>query len=376
MKENFQFQTSTDAIALNKGITFEGGSFVEQYGIKILNLRGTWKAMGRQYGHFAAKYIRDVYHNFMLPKIAEKSDAEAKVVDIAEKLYQTLPYRFKMLFAGAVETSGLSLEELKMANVVEYAAPEYNCSAMAAWGDYTGGELVYGRNYDGPFHQLCNDLLVTVYHPNDGSLAVATIGYAGEIYVVNGINEKGLFVELNNGMPSAGSEILYDRLSGTTELMRMLFDADTIDYVDAFFRTTKGFASFIIGVADSKEARSYEWCAEGMRRGDGATPDGLMVMTNHYLNESWTYPIPNDEQCWLSQTRRCNLLSQAEQHKGTINVKLMQQLMGTFIEEGGPRHELTVYQLVFVPQSMKLWIRITNLTDWQCVDLRRLMIND
>lgn len=370
MKENLQLQSSAEVISNMEGMMFEGGSFVEHAGIKVLNLRGSWKAMGRQYGYFAANYIRDVYQNFMQPKFKEKPGSETRVAEIAEKLYKTCPYRFKQLFAGAAETSGLTLEELKMANVVEYAAEEYNCSAMAVWHDYAAGELIYGRNYDGPFQSLCHDLLITVYHPEDGALAVATIGYAGEIYVVNGINEKGFFVELNNGMPSAGTEILYERLSGTTELMSMLFDADSMDYVDAFFQTMKGFASFIIGVSDGQEARSYEWCAQGMQRGDVSTPDGLMVMTNHYVSENWPFTQPDDGASWISQTRRKNLLARAEQHKGTIDVKTMQQIMGTSIEEGGPKHELTVYQLVFAPQRMTLWMKISHLTDWQCVDLK------
>ncbi len=64
-----------------------------------------------------------------------------------------------------------------------------------AWGDYAEDKLIIGRNYDysEAFALLKDDVFVTVYHPSDGALATATIGYAGEIYAVNDLNEKGVF---------------------------------------------------------------------------------------------------------------------------------------------------------------------------------------
>lgn len=64
-----------------------------------------------------------------------------------------------------------------------------------AWGDYAEDKLIIGRNYDysEAFALLKDDVFVTVYHLSDGALATATIGYAGEIYAVNDLNEKGVF---------------------------------------------------------------------------------------------------------------------------------------------------------------------------------------
>ena len=181
---------------------------------------------------------------------------------------------------------------------------------------------------------------------------------AGELYAVNAINAKGLMVELNNGMPSAGQDILFERFAGTTELLKMMFEADTIDYIDAFFQTEKSFAAFIIGVADKDESRAYEWCIDGCHRAENVTPDGLMAFTNHYLSPEWQYAQPADDSSWNSLTRRKNLLAMASEHKGRIDAAAMCRIMETPIGQGGPLHEHTRYQMVFEPAAMKLMVRI------------------
>lgn len=353
---------------------FEGGRMVFRNGIRILDLRGSWKEMGRQYGYLATDQLHDVYEQYMLPNIEADSSRAPFVYEVAEKLYRYYPSRLKQLMEGMAETSGLTLAQLKIVNVVEFSAAVFNCSAMAAWNQYAADGLVYGRNYDAPgFQSLCNDILVVVYHPSDGSLAMATIGYAGEIYAVNGINEKGLFLELNNGMPSAGTEILYDRLASTTELMTMLLDADSLDYMDAFFRTVKGFASYTIGVADAHEARSYEWCAKGTACAKPTDPSGLMVMTNHYVSEDWEFPKPSDEASWGSFTRCANLKSLAVQHKGSLDAEKMCQIMQTPIEKGGPCHECTVYQIVYQPCTLTMWMQFAGVNTWQKVEMKEFL---
>ena len=121
---------------------------------------------------------------------------------------------------------------------------------MAVWGDYGTGKLVFGRNYDAAsYKEIGRDVVVTVFHPNDGA-AAATVGYAGELYCVNGLNDKGLFVEFNNGMPSAGYEIHWELCSSTSSLFNMLFEAGNLDDVDSFFKSTRSSLSATIGVAE------------------------------------------------------------------------------------------------------------------------------
>ena len=399
---------------------YEGGKLYLANGIRIVDIRGDWFTMGRQYGCLAKENLQHVL-DFLKEKTIEETksqrdeetkrqrdeetksqrdeeskrrrDGESKsqrveetkkggsekgkwerVVETAEKLFSRYPEELRAFFRGMAETSGLSEEELRIVNAVEYAEPAFMCSALAAWGPYsTDQELVFGRNYDAmSYLPIKDDLLVTVYHP-EGMLSALTVGYAGEIYCVNGFNEKGLFIELNNGMPSAGFDIRYDLNASTTELLMLLFRAENMQDVDRFFRETQSFSSIIIGVADENEARSYEWCTAGTKLAEQSA-EGQMMQTNHYVHPDWPYDEPNDAQSWFTLTRRKNVCQMAERFKGQIDADRMCTIMQTPMADGGPMFvPFTLYQLVVEPRKKQMRMRITEGPDWTTIDMNKLL---
>lgn len=338
-------------------------------GIKVVNLSGSWQEMGRQYGSLVKEELWDVYR-FLCDKTANDEKKKAAVKEKARLLYSHYPQYLDEFMNGAAETSDLTKDQLIIVNAVEYAEPDFSCSGLAAWHEYASGNLLYGRNYDAvSFIELRNDIIITVFHPNDGSLATATVGYAGEIYAVNALNEKGIFIELNNGMPSAGSDVHFEMSSSTVELLNLALHAHNMDDVDDFFHQTQSFAAFIIGVANADTARAYEWCYDGVQRADVSTPDGLMAISNHYVNTSWPYPTPTDQTSWNSLTRRNHLLALAEQNKGCIDSPKIMTFMQTTIADGGPMCEFTRYQLVVEPATLTLWIQVTQRCKWVKIEL-------
>lgn len=339
-------------------------------GITVIELKGSWHQMGRQYGILAKSQMCDVLA-YLDGRIGPDAEKIAAAEAIADKLYANYPDFLKDYLIGVSETSGIGLERLKLCNAVEYVEGVFLCSAMAVWGDYGTGKLVFGRNYDAvSYREIDRDLVVTVYHPDEG-LAAATVGYAGELYCVNGLNERGIFVELNNGMPSAGTEIDWSICPSTTSLFNMLFTVESMDDADCFFRHTAASLSAAVGVADSREARSYEWCSVGVRRGDEMTEDGLVISTNHYVNAGWTFGLPSDGDSWNSITRHRNLTSRAMENKGRVNVERMKEIMCTSLENGGPMHSPTRYQIVAVPEDMTLHINVPYNGKWVELDMRR-----
>ena len=54
----------------------------------------------------------------------------------------------------------------------------------------------------------------------------------------------------------------------------------------------------------------------------------------------------------------------------------MMRIIETPIEEGGAENELTVYQLVVVPGTMNLWMRVIGGSDWTPVDLGSFLIQE
>lgn len=338
--------------------------------ITVLNLCGSWFEMGRQYGELAQRQLREVF-DFCNDMIEAKEGNADRAVSIVGVQVEQMPYTIREFFRGAAETSGLTVDQLYVANAVERIAGLPSCSMAAAWGDYAKNGMVVGRNYDygSIFSKLCNDLLVTVFNPSDGALSTAIIGYAGEIYAVNGMNEAGLFLELNNGKASAPMSSPNDRITGTTLLLDVLFEADSLEFLDRYFNTVLCSSSYVINVLDGNSARSYEWCPIGVKHGEDYNPNGLLVSTNHYNNPDWELEETTDEKSWNSLTRRENLLKLCEKAKGEIDAERMKQIITTPIERGGAAMELTVYQIVAEPSEGILWVKTAESAEWAEVDL-------
>ena len=351
--------------------TFEQGRKAVRGDIKVVDLHGTWREMGRQYGALMKSELIDLCE-FLDIIIDYSIGNTAKADSIVKTQTKQTPYRIAQFFEGAAETSGLTVEQLQKVNAVERIGGLPHCSAAIAWKDYAADKLIIGRNYDysEAFALLHNDIAVTVYHPADGSLATATVGYVGEIYAVNGLNEKGIFLELNNGKPSANIKSPDSRVTGTTMLFSVLFEADELDDLDLFFNTVNCSSSYIINVADRNEGRSYEWCPVGVKRVDG---DGLLVSTNYYVHPDWLFATPSDSASWEGLTRRANLISLCEADKGRIDPEAMMRIIETPLENGGAMNKLTVYQLAVEPETLTLWLQIVGGSAWTRIDLESFL---
>lgn len=351
-------------------LTFEGGIRVHRNDLTIVDLHGTWYEMGRQYGYLLSGELANV--SALCDEIIADSDSNAAK---AESTLQTqnaqMPYTIRRFFDGMEETSGLSRHQLECANAVERIAGLPHCSFVAVWGDYAAGDLVLGRNYDygEEFQLLDHEVVLTVFHPADGAMAVATVGYAGEIYAVNGMNEAGIFMELNNGTFSSRLKAPNLRLTGTTQLLSMLFEADTLPLLDMYFNSSNNSSAYIINAADSETVHSYEWCTVGIQRGDGFGPDGVFASTNHFLSPEWGFDAPDEEASLHTSQRRENLLALCEARKGSIDPEAMMEIINTRLEDGGAANSLTVYQMVAVPASRTLWVKTVKQTEWTEFDL-------
>ena len=166
--------------AVNVDQTFEQGSKASMNNISVVSLHGTWREMGRQYGMLMQDRLAEVY-GFVETIIDYGVGNAEKASSIIAKQTRQTPYRINQFFEGAAETSGPTVEQLQAVNAVEHIGGLPRCSAAFCWGAYTSGQMVIGRNYDysEAFALLKDDVAVTVYHPADGSLATATIGYVG-----------------------------------------------------------------------------------------------------------------------------------------------------------------------------------------------------
>lgn len=361
--------------------SFEKGTKIKNGVLSIINLYGTWRDMGRQYGSMMSSELADIYENAVCKKLIDELGFDAdEIKNRAHKLFANFPFRFKEVMRGMAETSGLDIEAIQLVNALEFIASDMlnppQCTGIATWGDYAADTLIYGRNYDYlPWlKKLHNDIVIAVYHPADGSLATATLGYAGGIYAVNGMNEKGIFMELNNGMPSGGALWYDSRVPSVASLLGFLVDGASLDEIESFFQTTKSNFAYIIGVADGQTARCYEWPVFEVKRRESHSRQGLMVMSNHFTEFAWGLPRPDDKSNWMTRTRRQNLLTLAKHLKGTIDARTMMKIMDTKIEDLGATTEMTLYQLVTVPERYELWFKVPGIQEWTLIDMKELLL--
>ena len=359
---------------------FEGGKLYKAGNIGVLQLSGSYKEMGRQYGGLLKDEIQEFYTIVVDEHyIKDKGLKYEEIKGFSEAVYTRYPEKFKALMSGINETSGLPLEKIvildQVLGIQFIIAQQGECSAVATWGEYTGGKpLVLGRNLDlaVDFKEFSRFLNVVVYNPVD-DIPTAVVCYPGEITSFTGMNANGVFFEINEGAKSGGNIINEDRLMLPVELVRFLTDYSDFNEFDAAMNTTRSNYAFIVQVADKDAAYSYEASVFDIKRRSGQEP-GLLVATNDFVDPAWGLTLPLDAED-KSVQRRDNLLALANTYKGRITPDTMMQIMDTPFEEGGATWtNRTEYQVVVEPANNKLWMKTRGIQDWVEIDLNKYFI--
>ncbi|MCW7754869.1 C45 family autoproteolytic acyltransferase/hydrolase [Desulfobotulus sp. H1] len=364
------------AVVTGPVVTFEGGSLYRSGKVPVLDLHGSFHAMGRQYGYLLAEELQLLYGEAIENYFLKEKGLSAAVMDqTAEALYDLYPRRFKDILTGMAETSGLSLKQQIRLNALELYGVLTGCSGIFAWGEYAGnGPLIAGRNYDwfDSYAGFARKLAVTVWHPDSG-IPTAMVTFAGVMYMTTGMNAEGLFLELNNGMPSGGGLTYTNRVPAIVSLMGFLMDYERIPQLDAAFHSTRPEFAFIITVADKEGAFAYEWAPFDLKR-RGPDREGLLVATNHFADPAWGLALQPGTG-FESPLRRENLLHLAEEHKGVMGLDTMAAVLDTPMDQGGatwpPEGNIrTVYQVIALPGERMFRIKVPGYQEWTDVDLK------
>lgn len=352
---------------------FEGGNRYSAGPYHVVVLSGTYREMGRQYGGLMKDELLAVY-DLITENPLKNGNTIDELRSYADDGCYLQPMRMKEIYAGMAETSGLTVEDIEVLyyGLIIYVYGGSSCSFLAAWGDYTpDGTLVVSRNWDLPDSVSVFDPynVLVVYNPSDGSNGVATFGPAG-IRPETLMNSEGLFIADDNGVDSGGMVSMNDRPDLISEFFRFMLDYSTLKQLNAAIMTTRPDIAWIVDTAGPEEAYSYEETVWDVKRRDG---DGMIAATNHFVNPEWHFSSVPEEN---SIIRYENLVSLAEQSKGSIDAQKMMDIRDITIENGGANflHYFgfsTNHQVVFVPETRKLWIRVLD-KDWQKVELAPL----
>lgn len=366
----------TRGVGLQYISEFEGGKLYGAGKIKVVELTGNYRQMGRQYGALLKDDLEAIHRTIGEVFIEKRKMSPRHLATIAQAVFDRYPQRYKEILYGIADTSGLGRDKAILINAVEWL-PKIDrlsfgrCSGIAAWGPYTNkGPLVFGRNNDDdPLYFDFAKMVVAVFKPNDGSIPTALINYAGVIYNATGMNADGLFLELNSG-PWLGFSL--ERVSIFTTLFSYLQEYHNIAEFDRAMRSTLVDISSIINVADPSRAYSYECSLWDTRRRD-QDAEGIIAAANAFSLTGWNIsPLDPKLEPDTSQPRKGNLLALGEKHKGALGPSSMMKILDVSFSDGGATNNGTIYQVVAVPEQLKIWLKVPGLQDWTEIQLKPL----
>ncbi len=348
----------------------------------IAQLQGTFKQMGRQYGLMLSEQILAFYQEAVVDLAMNEEGIQYEdLVEYGKENYDAFPQMFRDYFDGMAETSGLDMEQTKIMSGIMYLIYMTGCSSLSTWGDYTtDGKTITGRNLDlfaGNLRRFSKYYHIVVWNPTGFPASVANIDFIGGVFYQTAINDKGVFLELQNGQATDTSNAEY-RENTNNILLESLFRNTTGEEVDRWFNTTLPECGLIMNASFPDHAVIYEWATYRLatRRGQG-----ILSASNDFIDPSWIdYPIifydsTNEAPLGYTCKRRNNLLARGEQYKGQITPQIMMDIFdmtlpsagATFPEEGDIR---TIYSVVVQPDELKMWLNVREYSGWEEIDLK------
>ena len=358
---------------------FECGRKFYCGGLPVAELHGSWFQMGRQYGTLLREELVRVL------RFAEKNPAGfCRIGQRGGQHGITGRKRLDEFCCGIAETSGLTQEQLRIICSVEaiynpHAAFNGGCrSSLAVWGNYTpDGNVLFGRNYDGlpDFEELLDTMTLAVFHPADGANSVAMVNWAGCLHLTTGMNENGLFLELNSGTFS-DSGLETDRIRNRWPLWEFLLNSNDFPALQECFASFRSAGSCLIGAADSRKAELFEW---NTRESCISIPheDGLLAAIDHFTAPGRIH-TPMTDSCDSASVvnSRDNLLKCAREYREQnrkIGLPEMLSILDRTVSEGGAKADGTLFQLLASPAEQTWHIKLKGRREWVQVPLMNLL---
>lgn len=380
---------------------WNGGSLYKIGKLDLVVLNGSYKEMGRQYGHMAKDKIiaaRDGWKKVFIESGTLSFESILEVIGMP--VYTSAPKTLKDFYEGIAETTDLRLTEVVIMDnwiPLTLLGRRAGCSSLVAWGSKTPDGTAYmGRNLD--FPGFARDLIteygvITVMNPVGGDFGLAGIGIAGTISAFNDmINSEGLYVEFNNGLGSIEPVWYSNRFDLLSFMSQTLKSYSKIEELRIVWNTAKSNYPGIMGVCQPDKGVHFELSPETYA---AEATDDYSLRANQFMNPSWGIPPLPGKTGWYTKTR-VDAWHKALEATGkmkideTVFMEVMNAPMwnpdGTLTgtgfsvfepvddpsaSGGGEGGDVTVYQIITHSAERTWWIRIPTETGWLEVDFRK-----
>jgi len=353
----------TIVAAPNSFVTSTGTGTLRKVGaLWVLNLKGNYYDMGRQYGYLAKDHLLAM---FTILDTDIGFDGLSVQTALAQ-MEPTMDDRERLMLYGMSLESGLTFQQLRfMGSAIMFsyfpAPPRFGCSVLGATRTQTTtGSTLIGRNFDNPsptMDQLSGRSAVIIYNPvgevhgnNHVDNQVSVVTTLGWVYGASTLNARGLNFEYLNGMLSIPNLDL-TIADGLHQNLFAAFDCDTEAQVDARYLNAKAAVGTLTQVSDATNIWHYErsplensmkLLAGQANGGDYyyANPTDMDIFTNHFfltnhIQQSFKYTSPANDSASRSFQRLVNVQTLAQQYIGRVNTAALQQIMTTNFTDGG-----------------------------------------
>jgi tetratricopeptide (TPR) repeat protein len=264
----------------------------------------------------------------------------------------------------------------------------FAASRKAAGGDR--GNLVVGRTLTVDLgREFEADRVVTIYRP-DGRYPFVSVGWAGLVGVVTGINARGIFVSVN---AARTDDPLEDGAPLPIVLRQVLEEADTLERAVEIIREAKLRTSGIVLIGDGVQRKAVvlEVAARDRedRRPTRGEDESNVWATDHMLEEAFEGDLQND---WIrrytSSGYRYDRLGELLEDSGAIDPQRAVEILrdrnglGGSMLGLGNRNALenlaTTHSVIVDATAMVMWVAEgpSALGRFQAFDLRNLLGRD
>lgn len=337
------------------------GELKYRVGIPVLTVAGTPEEIGEQVAVLAGKpsvrlldYPREALAAISSPNAAKV--AWPLVVQHCTRLLDNFPPDKRREFETMVKAGGLNREALMVGNTAfdlkSQLASFFGCSALVVEAPRSKtGQPIFGRNMDylslGYLHEYT---LVTVYHP-EGKHAFASIGYAGSIGCLSGINDAGLaltVLETTGADRTEGPAFNPEGIPFALCYRRLLEECTTIQEAAVMLRGMKRTTTNNLTLCDPHGGAVFE-----------ITPSRVVVRrperdcalcTNHFCSPELKLSKPSNARTTLD---RYATLEQTQNSDRKLGIAEVQQCLDS-VNQG--KH--TLQTMIFEPVSLTLHLAI------------------
>ncbi len=316
------------------------GVLLDVGGQRVLLLAGNHYEMGFQQGKLLKSEAERLVSTILtVVNVAQAAGAKGffngSINDSWARSQGFIDKRFHDEMRGLADGAGLSLKDVQLANIF----PElFHCSGFALFGDATrDGTLYHGRILDYMTEIGLQDYAVLTIAKPQGYNSFVTMGYAGFIGSVTGMNSSQIAI----GEMGGKGEGDWDGMPMSFLLRKALEEASTLQEAVDIFQNTARTCEYYYVISDAKIPDA---------RGIAATPKKLDVIKPNVEYKLLPHPV-KDAVLLSAGDRYEALVSLVKENYGKIDADKALELMDRPVAMKSCLH-----RVLFEPAKLELWV--------------------